>query len=225
MAGNIDFSLICDLAEKHFGDWQAPEAKAVQLRQARGGTTHIEKDSAQVHIGLAHKAVTPADERYYAARMAEAILSWGMGCRLFTEVREKRGLVYHVSTGYHTLKDHAGMFTYAGTRPDVAQQTFDVTVGELQRLAEGIEPAELARAKTQLKSALVMQGESTLARAKALGGDFYHLHRVRTLDEISTAVDGISAEDILAYLSETPARNFTALVIGPEPLDTSSMEE
>ncbi len=218
VAGNINWPELCELVDKHFGDWQATSPEPVKPTDPRGGVTHIKKDSAQVHISLAHKAVPITDERYYAARMAEAVLSWGMGCRLFTEVREKRGLVYHVSSRYSTMKDFAGMFTYAGTRPDVAQETLDVTIGELRRLGEAIEPQELARAKTQLKSALIMQGESTSARAGALAGDFYHLGRVRTLAEISDAVDAVKVDDVLAYLADVPAENFTAIVIGPEPL-------
>ena len=219
VAGNINWPEICDLVDKHFGPWQAAPPKPTKPTAPRGGVTHIEKDSAQVHISLAHKAVPITDERYYAARMAEAVLSWGMGCRLFTEVREKRGLVYHVSSRYSSLKDHAGMFTYAGTRPDVAQETLDVTIGELRRIGEGIDPEELARAKTQLKSALVMQGESTSARAGSLAGDFYHLGRIRTLTEISDAVDAVKIADVLAYLADVPAENFTGIVIGPEPLN------
>ena len=156
--------------------------------------------------------------------MAECILSGGMSSRLFTEVREKRGLVYHVSTHYGSLKGLAGMFTYAGTRPEVAQETFDVTVRELRRLSEGIEPDELARARTQLKSSLIMQGQSTIARADALAGDWYHLGRLRSLAEMSEAIDNVTAEHVLAYLRGYPAGDFTTLVIGPEPINTGAAE-
>ena len=75
------------------------------------------------------------------------VLSGGMGSRLFTEVREKRGLVYGVGCRYHALKGYAGLFTSAGTRPAVAKQTLDVTLGELRRLAEGVTEDEMTRAK------------------------------------------------------------------------------
>ena len=225
VAGDIDWERIRNLAHEHFGDWTAQTPEQVTTQQAGSGTTHLGKDSHQVHIGIAHKSVPLKDHRYYAARLAEAVLSWGMGCRLFTEVREKRGLVYHVSSSYHALKDHAGMFTYAGTRPEAAQQTLEVTVGELRRLAEGIEPTELKRAKTQLKSALVLQGESSAARANALANDFYHLRRLRTLEEISDAIESVTVEQVVSYLKGCPATDLTILVIGPEPLDTATVQE
>jgi len=221
VAGSFDWGEFCELVERHFGDWPAGRAVPPATKPPAGGITHVSKDSAQQHIAMAHRAATLSDPRYYAVRVAEKILSGGMSGRLFTEVREKRGLVYHVSCRYHSLKHHAGMFTYAGTVPQRAAETFEVTVNELRRLADGITTEELARAKTQLKSDLIMQGESTSARAGALAGDWYHLGRLRTLEEISEAVDKISVEDVLAYLRDFPADDFTILVIGPEQLKTS----
>ena len=225
VAGNVDWPMLCDVVDEHFGDWREAAEDGIEPVAPQGGVTFIAKPSAQAHIAMAHRSVTPASEHYYAARMAETILSGGMSGRLFTEVREKRGLVYSVGCRYHSLKDHAALFTYAGTRPEVAQQTFDVTVGELRRLAEGIEPEELARAKTQLKSSLVMRGESTSARASALAGDWYHLKRVRPLAEVADDIDNVAADDVLAYLQAYPADNFTVLVIAPEPIDTGAMDE
>ena len=224
-AGNIEWDSFRSLAAELFGGWTGQSAADHELTAPEGGVTHIPKDSAQTHIALAHRAVTIGDPHYYAARMAEMVLSGGMSSRLFTEVREKRGLVYHVSSRYHSLHDHAGMFTYAGTTPEKAQETFDVTVGELKRLAEGIQPEELATARTKLKSALIMQSESTESRAGSLASDWYHLRKLRSLQEISDAADNVTADDIMEYLAEYPADNFTVLTIGPEPVDTGRMND
>ena len=222
VAGNIDWNAFCGEARRLFEDWEADGRPSPQLQPAAGGVRHLGKDSAQVHITLAHKATCVSEDCYYAARLAETVLSGGMSSRLFTEVREKRGLVYHVSTQYHSLKDHAGMFTYAGTVPDKAQETLEVTVRELKRLVEGIEPGEMERAKTQYKSSTIMQGESTAARSAALAGDWYHLKRLRSLDEIARAIDEATIDDVLAYLARYPADGFSVLTIGPEPLDTAA---
>jgi len=223
VAGNIDWNAFCDAAERAFASWPSQTVEAPQPQPAEGGVLHVAKDSAQVHIALACPSVTLSDPRYYAARMAVTVLSGGGGSRLFTEVREKRGLVYHVSTRYHSLKDHAGLFTYAASVPAKARETLQVTVGELRRLSEGIEDSEMARARTQLKSALIMQGESTSARASSLASDWYHLGRLRSLKELSDAIDAVTVDDILAYLRDCPPRDFTFLFIGPEAPDVSGL--
>ena len=224
-AGRIDWQGFCDLAERHFGDWDQQPAGAVKPTAAGRSVTHVQKDSAQVHIALAHRAATADDPRYYAARVADAILSGGMSSRLITEVREKRGLAYWLGTQYHSLKSCAGMFTYAGTRPEVAQQTLQVTVGQLRSIGDGVRAEELERARVQLKSATIMHGESTAARAAALASDWYHLRRLRSLAELSEAIDNVTGDDVLGYARGFLGRVFTALVIGPEPLDMAVLDE
>ena len=99
------------------------------------------------------------------------------------------GIAYAVGTGSSTCGCGAGfILAYAGTTPERCTETVDVLVGELRRIAEGVTDEELARARTGLLSALIMQGESTRARANALGRDQYLLGRVRSLNEIRRAV-------------------------------------
>lgn len=224
VAGNFDWPQLCELIDKLFGDWPVTAPVTLATTPPARGHMHVTKESAQVHIAMAYPSVTAADKYYYAARVAETILSGGMSGRLFSEVREKRGLVYHVSARYHTLKSAAGIFVYAGTSPDRAQQTLEVTAGELRRLAEGVTQEELARAKVQVKSALVMQGESTSARASSLSSDWYHLGRLRGLEEISVAIEAVTDGDVIEHLRQHPPREFAILTIGPEPLKTDAIE-
>ena len=85
-------------------------------------------------------AATVASPDYYRARAAVAILGGYSSARLFTEVREKRGLCYSVYASYEGQRDRAAMLCYAGTSTDRAQQTLDVMVAEIERLGrEGIE--------------------------------------------------------------------------------------
>lgn len=223
VAGKFDWQELCETVERSFGDWNGRPAQPVQPTAPLGGAVHLSKPSAQVHIAMAHPAVPIAHRRHYAARLAETVLSGGMSSRLFTEVREKRGLVYHVSCRYHSLKDHAGMFTYAAAVPAKGQTTLEITAGEIRRLADGIEDEEMDRARTQLKSALVMMGESTGARAAALASDWYHLGRPRSLRELSEAIDAVSKDEVIAYARDYRPGSFTVLVIGPEALDTRAL--
>jgi predicted Zn-dependent peptidase len=107
---------------------------------------------------------------------------------------------------------------YAGTTAERAQETLDVTFAELIKLGQGVEQGELDRLKARIKSGLIMQQESTSARSGAITRDWYHLGRVRTLDELSRQIDGLSASTINKYLAEHPPREFTFATLGPQPL-------
>src|SRR6202161_1718700 len=154
-----------------------------------GNVHHEQQQSEQTHIGIAWPSVTETDPDYYIVRMAMEVLSGGMSGRLFTEVREKRGLVYNVWAGYTSLKGRGSIFGYAGTSNDRAQATLDCFVSELHRLTLGVTEAELQRAKTGLKASTIMSGESTSSRAGAIAHDFFMRGRIRTLEEIKKSID------------------------------------
>jgi predicted Zn-dependent peptidase len=155
---------------------------------------------------------------YYETMAAVSVLSGSMSSRLFTEVREKRGLCYAVGAKYHSLKDYAGVFCYAGTTPDKAQQTLDVTWEQFQRLKDGISEDELYRAKVGLKSSLIMQSESSGARSAGIAGDYFLLGRVRRLEEIRDAIESLTVTAVLEFLHRYPFKTFTAVTIGPKEI-------
>ena len=221
VAGKYDFEKLCRQLERLFAGERQEPARPLELGPRGGKYTHIDDESAQVHIGLMTDSVTLTDEDYYNARVAVSVLSGGMSARLFTEVREKRGLCYAIGARYHALKDAAGIMCYAGTTPDKAQETLDVITSEFSRLADGISDEELARAKVGLKSALILQSESSSSRAGAVGGDYYVLGRVRSLDEIKDAVEATTVESVVGFLRNKRFEDFTVVTIGPRKVTTN----
>ena len=218
MAGNVHFGQLKDAVEKHFGDWDGSEVAPLPRQAAAGGTLHEDQQSEQTHIGLAYPSILETDENYYVVRLAIEVLSGGMSGRLFTEIREKRGLVYSVWAGYSSLKDVGCIMGYAGTSNDRAQATLDCLVAEFHRLTEGVTEAELQRAKIGLKAATIMQGESSGARAGAIAHDFFIRGRIRTLEEIKAGIDGVTVERVNAYLKAHPPGPFTVVTVGPKAL-------
>ena len=108
---------------------------------------------------------------------------------------------------------------YAGTSTDRAQETLDVTLAEIDRLGrDGIDAEELDTMRAGLKSSLIMQQESTSSRSGALGRDWYHLGRARSLEEVGKLVDALSAETINGFLKKNPPSDLLVVTLGPEPL-------
>ena len=100
---------------------------------------------------------------------------------------------------------HASNRFGLGPRPD-----------ELQRIGEGVGTEEFDRARTGLQSRLVMQGESTSARAAAIAGDQFLRGAPRTLAELSAEVDAASADDLNRFLKQRGGVTLSRLTIGPE---------
>ena len=221
IAGRFQWEQLRDTVGKLFGGWEPVPEEPVVASSIDRRTAHLPFDSNQTHIGIAYPSVPYRHPDYFQAWGAVGILSGGMSARLFTEVRERRGLCYSVYATHHTLRDYGGVFCYAGTSADRAQETLDVMLRELVRLADGVEEHELARLKARIKSALIMQQESSAARSSAVARDWYHLGRVRTLDELGQIVDGLSCQSINAYLAEHPPADFSVVTLGPRNLEVN----
>ncbi|MER3483919.1 MAG: peptidase M16, partial [Meiothermus sp.] len=141
--------------------------------------------------------------------------------RLFTEVREKRGLVYSVYASPNGVKGYSYLSAYAGTMPSRADETLRVLQGEIERLAEGVSEEELERAKIGLRTSLVMGEESARSRVGSITRDLYLIGRVRTLDEIEAEIAAVDTSRINRYLAESPYRNPWIGTLGPKALAMS----
>jgi predicted Zn-dependent peptidase len=216
IAGKYDFERLCFQMENMFSRNSTNSVHDAVVQKSKSDKyVHIKNDGSQVHIGLMTKTVRPMEEGYYNARVAVSVLSGGMSARLFTEVREKRGLCYAVGARYHCLKEAAGIMCYAGTTPDKAQQTHDVIIKEFRNLANGISEDEINRAKAGLKSSLIMQSESSSSRAGSIVSDYYMLGKVRGLDEIKEAIEQTTIESVVCFLRDNPFEEFKVFTIGP----------
>jgi len=205
-------------ARQSLGGWSGDAPDPAPAATSAGGTHHLQADSAQVHIGLAYEAVPAPHADRTLQSAAVAVLSGGMSGRLFTEVREKRGLCYSVYARYAAQKDRGDITAYAGTTAPRAQETLDVLTAELRRLADGVDEGEFRRAVVGMKSRLVMEGESTGARASSIASDQYLYGRPRTLAEDAAEVDALTLDALNDFVKRSPAGKMTVVTLGPEAL-------
>ena len=219
VAGRFDWDRLREMVENLFGDWRLRSEPFLPQKVSPPALHHIPFDSGQTHIRVAFETVPYSDENYFEARGAIGILGTGMGSRLGTEMRERRGLCYFADASHYSLRERAAVIASVGTGADRAAESLSILLGELNRLGDGVTDEELARFKSQIKSALIMQQESSSSRASAVALDWYHLGRVRPIEEVSERIDRLSAERINRFLSVHRPGNFTILTLGSEPLE------
>lgn len=221
VAGKLDWDALRNHVGELFDDWKATPPATIEETDVDQAASHIPHDSAQTHLAIAYPSVPYAHEDYYQARAAVGVLSDGMSSRLFTEVREKRGLCYTIYATVNTLRDRGCVLCYSATTTESAQETLDFTMRELVQMKDGVDADELARLKARIKSGLIMQQESSASRCVSMAIDWYHLGQVRPMQEISQMINELTAESISDYLRRNPPKDFKVASLGARPLEVS----
>lgn len=218
IAGKFDWDSVVERVESLFGAWQGEAAPSPEQHPAPVTRITIEhEERQQEHLALMCPFPNYTDPDFYAAQVIAEVLGGNMASRLFIEVREKRGLVYTVNAGLGSNKTNGALRIYAGTTPAQGHECLEVIVNELRKLQQdGLTPDEMARAKVQLKSETVMRGEGSGARMSAISRSWWYDRKIRTIQEIKDAIDGVTHDQVLRVLQRfSPLDPLAVSAIGP----------
>jgi len=223
VAGKVKRNKVVRLAEKYFGELKKGglEGKETKIKGGQKGSQlklHSKKKE-QAHFILGFRG----NPRGYKGRFAEAILSvilgGGMSSRLFTEVRERRGLAYAVKTETQRYQDTGYMGTYAGVDVVRVDEAIKVVLDQHYGLADGrypISSPELTKAKEYLKGHMALALEDTKGVNEFFGESELFLKKIETPEEVFKAVDKVTIEDVLFEAKKLfVPKKLNLAIIGP----------
>ncbi|MEO9962775.1 MAG: pitrilysin family protein, partial [Nisaea sp.] len=219
-AGAVDHDTVVAEVERGFGALGAQTAAKTEAAAYKGGETRVEKDLEQLHLLLGFEGMGFHDPDFYAQQVLSMLFGGGMSSRLFQEIREKRGLVYSIysfSAAYHD----SGMFSiYAGTGEKESVELMPVVCDELMDVAANVSEEEVERARTQLRSGLLMSRESTSNRCEQLAQHMLVYGRPVSVEELVTKVDAVDTAAIRRVAERLLKSTPTLAALGP----TKSLE-
>ncbi len=220
-AGAVEFQHLEDLLERHFCNFGSAEPSGrtgfpVNFRAAQ---THHHKELEQQQIGIGYPGVPITSDDYPAQRVMLGVLSGGMSSRLFTEVREKQGLVYWVGASSETPRGACLIVLGASTTPARCEQTFATLLREVDRLGEDLTQEEVERAVTGIVAKLKTQGEQTRSRCGELAEDVFHYGRPISREEKIAKIESVTVSDIQRYLLQHPRKELSVLTLGPRAMN------
>jgi predicted Zn-dependent peptidase len=214
-AGNVDHDALVRLAETAFAALPAGHEPRSDTARYVGGELREERALEQVHIVLGFPGFPFGDQDYYAASVVSSALGGGMSSRLFQEIREKRGLVYAIYSFTHAYSDSGLFGVYAGTGAEEVEELMPVLCGEIRKLVQGLAPAELERARAQLKAGLLMSLESTTARCEQQAAHMLVFGRPLDLDEMVSRIDAVDAASVTRVAHRLQTAPPTLAALGP----------
>jgi predicted Zn-dependent peptidase len=205
-------SLLGDMANNGSG---SPAPADLPERRKRLKVQH--KDSDQAHLCLGAPSYPLGHPDRYALQLLASVLGGGMSSRLWTEVRERRGLAYYVFGTNHSYTDAGSLYSQAGVDIDRIDEAVTTIKDELTRIAEEPVPSnELEKARSYSKGRFVLQTESPQGmigfglRREVLEG------RVAEPQEVLDGYDAVTAEEVQRVAGEIlGSEALTLAVIGP----------
>ncbi|HEX7967925.1 MAG TPA: pitrilysin family protein [Stellaceae bacterium] len=214
-AGNIDHDALVALARRAFVHLPVERAARSEPARYMGGDLREERDLEQVHVVLGFPGFPFGDRDYYAASVVSSALGGGMSSRLFQEVREKRGLAYAIYSFTHAYSDGGLFGVYAGTGEEEVEELMPVLCDEIRKLGDGLEPAELERARAQLKAGLLMSLESTTARCEQQAAHMLVFGQPLDLADMVARIDAVDAAAVARVARRVRAAPPTLTALGP----------
>lgn len=210
--GKIAHDELVALARRYFSRLPSGKPAKIEAAKIKKGDLRMNKDSEQLHLMMSFAAPGLHAANAHVAGLLASLLGGTSSSRLFQKVREKRGLVYNIST-YHMPFQDVGLFClYAGTDPDRVKELVPVVCRELKDVTKKITESELKRAKAQARAELLIGQDSVMRRAEMLG------HHVLTYNEPIPMKDTI---DEIMKVSVEQTRSMAAKILSRAPIITA----
>lgn len=181
------------------------------------------KDTQQAHLALGFKGFAYGDRRNEAQSVLSAILGGGMSSRLFSEVREKRGLGYYVRASGGNYLDTGVFGIGAGVQIGKIEEALKVILNELKKIKTNlVESQELQKAKEYIKGKSILALEDNQVRLDwFLERAAFHKN-IKTPAEAFGKIDAVTAKDVQNCARDLfKNQNLTLAVIGPYKSDKS----
>jgi len=222
VAGGITVAQITKLANKYFGKLAKGAKNKVTKyihNQTKPRVLLKTKNADQAHLILGFIGLPNGHKDRYTEAVLSTILGEGMSSRLFTEIREKRGLAYSVRTSTDKYEDTGLFTTYAGVEIAKAYEAVQVILQEHIDLANSTKPisgTELTKAKEYLKGHLALSLEDTKAVNAFFALKKLFTKKITTPEEISKELDKVTAKQVVALAKKLfVPQTLNLAVIGP----------
>lgn len=175
------------------------------------------KKTEQTQLALSFYSLPYGHSDRYAVTLLSNILGGTMSSRLFTELREKRGLCYAIGTSSESLEDTGAFTVGVGLDHARVEEALKAIYAELNKITqEQVGKQELARAKDHMSGRLTLAFEDSANRAEWYGRQWVYVKKMESPEVVLKKIKQITGADIQRVAREilNPKRMVVA-AIGP----------
>lgn len=184
-------------------------------------TVITKPDAAQAHLIVGLRGFARDSEDRFAWSLFNLIMGVSFTSRLFKEIREKRGLCYHVRSGSSSYADVGSWDIYAGVATEKVAETTKAIMEELAKAKDGgVTDEELVVAKKRLKTILAFKSEDPEFWTEWYGRSDVFGMPLMTLEDYINKVEKVTKEEIHALVAKYfVTNNLNMAVVWNKPRD------
>jgi predicted Zn-dependent peptidase len=216
IAGNIQPDEALTRIEAMFHDWTAGQVSESYVTNSGQDTPRLRvehKNSEQVHLCLGVHGFSRFHPRRFALDLLNTAFGVGMSSRLFTEIRENKGLAYDIHSYVEHFLNSGSFAIYAGVDTNKAETAIATIVEEMAKLRQGIAADELRRAKELSKGRLQLRLEDSQNVALWLGGQELLRREILDIDQVISIIEAITGDELKQVAHEILVDNGLNLAV------------
>jgi len=205
IAGNIQHEEAMDQIEPLFNKWADGKLSTGYItddNQTEARLSIEPRDIEQAHLCLAVHGFSYSHPRRFTLDLLNTVLGGGMSSRLFTEIREHRGLAYDIYSSTDHFLNSGALTIYAGVDPKKVEIAVAAILEELSKIKQRITTSELTRAKELSKGRLHLRFEDSRNVALWYGSQEILMRQILDIDDVISIVDAITTDEIKEVAEE-----------------------
>lgn len=205
IAGNIQHEDAVAQIEPLFDKWAAGELLAGYITNDKQTEVRLRiepRDIEQAHLCLAVHGFSRSHPQRFTLDLLNTVLGSGMSSRLFTEIREHKGLAYDISSYTEHFLNSGSFGIYAGVDPAKIETAVAAILEELSKIRQGITAGELTRAKELSKGRLYLRFEDSQNVALWYGTQEILTQQILDIDDVISIVDAIPLDELKEVAEE-----------------------
>jgi len=199
VAGNIQHEEAMKQIEPLFNKWAAGKLSTGYItddNQTEARLRMEPRDIEQAHLCLAVHGFSYSHPRRFTLDLLNTVLGGGMSSRLFTEIREHRGLAYDIYSSTDHSLNSGSFIIYAGVDPKKVEVAVAAILKELSKIKQEITAIELTRAKELSKGRLHLRFEDSRNVALWYGSQEMLMRQILDIDDVISIVDAITIDEL-----------------------------
>ncbi|MCL5773902.1 MAG: insulinase family protein [Firmicutes bacterium] len=218
VSGNINKNEVKETVKKVFKNFNPSNPRPIEI------TWEPPNEEREIYLSssgnlswlfIGYQAPEVISEDYYAMKLIYSYLGEGLSSRIWTELREKRGMAYDLGAFYPSLEGPSHFIAYIVTTPDKIMESKRRILYEISQIkSSGIPDFQLEQVKQKVIGGYLLERETDRGKAESLGSAEIQGEGYMADENFEKKIKEVTSEQIKAVANKY-LKNYIMVIVLP----------